>query len=87
VRFEPLDVDRTRVRLVMAYEPEGAVENVGDALGVLGGRVQNTLEDFKKFIEERGQATGGWRGEVHDSQVRNEPSGTTTTTRRSRDPM
>ena len=73
VRFEPLDLDRTRVRLVMAYEPEGAAENVGDALGILGGRVQNTLEDFKKFIEERGQETGAWRGEVHDSRVQNAP--------------
>ena len=73
VRFEPLDVDRTRVRLVMAYELEGAAENVGDALGILGSRVQNTLEDFKKFIEDRGRATGAWRGEVHDSQVQNAP--------------
>jgi uncharacterized membrane protein len=85
VRFEPLDLDRTRVRLVMAYEPEGAVENAGDALGVLGARVQNTLEDFKKFIEERGHETGAWRGEVHDSQVQNAPEGTRP--RRSRERM
>ena len=44
------------------------VENVGDAVGVLSGRVENTLEQFKKFIEERGRETGGWRGEVHDSR-------------------
>jgi len=30
--------------------------------------VQNTVEDFKKFIEERDQETGAWRGSVHDSQ-------------------
>jgi uncharacterized membrane protein len=68
VRFEPLGPDRTRVRLVMAYEPEGAVENVGDALGIFSSRVQSTVEDFKKFIEERDQETGAWRGQVHDSQ-------------------
>jgi hypothetical protein len=52
----------------MSYEPEGAIENAGDALGVFSGRVQNTVEDFKKFIEERDQETGAWRGEVHGSQ-------------------
>jgi uncharacterized membrane protein len=68
VRFEPLGADRTRVRLTMAYEPKGALENVGDALGVFSARVQNTVEDFKKFIEARGAETGGWRGEIHDSE-------------------
>jgi uncharacterized membrane protein len=68
VRFEPVGPDRTRVHLAMAYEPQGAVENVGDKLGVLSARVQNTVEDFKKFIEKRGAETGGWRGEVHGGQ-------------------
>jgi uncharacterized membrane protein len=68
VRFEPLSADRTRVRLVMAYEPEGAVENMGDAIGVVSSRVENTVQDFKKFIESRGRETGAWRGEVDDSR-------------------
>jgi ribosome-associated toxin RatA of RatAB toxin-antitoxin module len=68
VRFEPIGPDRTRVRLVMAYEPEGAVENIGDALGVMSGRVEHTVKDFKKFIEQRGQETGAWRGEVHEGK-------------------
>ena len=77
VRFEPVGVDKTRVHLTMEYEPEGAIENIGDALGVMSGRVQNTVEDFKKFIEKRGHETGGWRGEVHDSktQGRGSPAG------------
>ena len=65
VRFEPIGPERTRVRLVMAYEPEGAIENIGDALGALNSRVEHTVKDFKKFIESRGQETGSWRGEVH----------------------
>ena len=64
VRFEPISADRTRVRLTMEYEPQGAVENVGDALGVLSSRVESTVKDFKKFIESRGAETGGWRGTV-----------------------
>ena len=68
VRFEPLGAERTRVHLAMEYEPQGAIENIGDKLGVLSSRVQNTVEDFKKFIERRGQETGGWRGEVRGGQ-------------------
>jgi uncharacterized membrane protein len=67
VRFEPIDRDRTRVRLVMAYEPQGAVESVGDAVGVLSARVQSSVKNFKRYIEEKGAPDGGWRGEVHDS--------------------
>jgi uncharacterized membrane protein len=68
VRFEPLGEDRTRVRLVMAYEPEDAVDKVGDALGIFTSRVQHTVEEFKRFIETRGEETGGWRGEVENSR-------------------
>jgi uncharacterized membrane protein len=70
VRFEPLGADRTRVRLVMSYEPEGAMENVGDAIGAVSSRVQSTVEQFKKFIEARGRETGGWRGEVDGGSSR-----------------
>src|ERR1044072_207073 len=65
VRFEQLGADRTRVRLVMACDPEGAVENAGDALGIFTRRVESTVKDFKEYIESRGSETGGWRGEVH----------------------
>ena len=69
-RFEALEPQLTRVRLAMAYEPKGLVENVGDALGIISARVQRILDDFKKFIERRhGDETGAWRGRVHDSQT------------------
>jgi uncharacterized membrane protein len=68
VRFEPLGDDRTRVRLVMAYEPEDAIDKMGDALGIFSSRVQHTVDEFKRFIETRGEETGGWRGEVENSQ-------------------
>jgi uncharacterized membrane protein len=67
VRFEQLDEQRTRVRLVMAYDPDGVMENIGGALGLFGVHVQNTVDDFKAFIESKGQQPGGWRGEVTDS--------------------
>jgi uncharacterized membrane protein len=73
VRFEPAGADRTRISLHMAYEPEGAAENVGDALGVLSRRVEGTLEDFKEFIENRGEETGAWRGEIHKGRASGTP--------------
>ena len=68
VRFEQLGADRTRVNLTMEYEPQGAIENIGDALGVMSGRVETTVKQFKEFIEKRGAETGGWRGEVRGGQ-------------------
>ena len=68
VRFESTGPQRTRVRLVMAYEPEGALENAGDALGIFSARVQQSVDDFKKFIETRTEETGAWRGAVEDSE-------------------
>lgn len=70
VRFEPLGADRTLVRLVMSYEPEGMMEDVGSALGAMRGQVEKSVRDFKEFIEERGTETGAWRGEVRDGQSR-----------------
>jgi uncharacterized membrane protein len=75
VLFEPLGPSKTRVTLNLQYEPEGAVENTGSALGVVSARVGGDLKRFKEFIEERGRATGGWRGEIHGSEVRKSDTG------------
>ena len=64
VTFHRLDDDRTRVMLQLEAEPEGAVETVGDAVGVFDRRVEGDLRRFKEFIESRGAETGAWRGEV-----------------------
>jgi uncharacterized membrane protein len=70
VRFEPIDGGtRTRVRLIMAYEPQGATENIGDALGLVSAQVQKSVDNFKGFIEGRGPTQDGWRGTVRDSKV------------------
>ncbi|MEU8525972.1 MULTISPECIES: SRPBCC family protein [Streptomyces] len=67
VSFEPLDEMHTRVSLAMDVESEGVAEKAADTLGVLDRRVKGDLKRFKEFIEERGQATGGWRGRVAPS--------------------
>jgi len=69
VRFENLGANQTRVHLAMEYEPEGVIENVGDALGLVGARVEGDLRRFKNFIESRGSETGAWRGEIDGGQV------------------
>ena len=61
--FEPVD-GRTRVTMMLDYDPEGAVEEIGDALGVVRRRVAGDMKRFKEFIEARGQETGGWRGQI-----------------------
>ena len=64
VTFHHLDDTTTRVMLQLDYEPQGAVEAVGSALGVVERRVKGDLWRFKSFIEERGRETGAWRGEI-----------------------
>jgi len=68
VRFQPLSENRTKVTLTMTYDPEGIIENIGDAIGILERRVEGDLKRFKEFIERRGAETGQWRGEVHQGQ-------------------
>ena len=68
VTFDAISGSSTLVTVQMQYEPEGAVENVGDALGVLSRRVEGDLERFKKFLESRGRETGAWRGSVSPGQ-------------------
>lgn len=65
ITFHRIDDNTTRIMVQMDYQPEGVVENVGDALGVFSRRVEGDLERFKDFIESRGQETGAWRGQVN----------------------
>lgn len=64
VSFQPLDEAHTRVRLAMDVEPGGMAEKAADAMGMLDRRVKGDLKRFKGFMEERGNATGGWRGRI-----------------------
>ena len=72
VRFTSNAADETLIHLELQYEPEGFVENVGDALGVVERRIEGDLQNFKRFIESRGQETGAWRGTVHQGRETSE---------------
>ncbi len=65
VTFHRLGDDKSKVMLQLEFEPEGAMEQVGDKLGVVKTRTKADLKRFKKFIESRGGESGAWRGEVH----------------------
>lgn len=69
VTFTKIDDDNTHVVVKMDYDPQGAMENVGDAVGVFSKRVQGDLERFKDFLESRGHETGAWRGSVQQGQT------------------
>jgi uncharacterized membrane protein len=69
VTFHRMSDNCTRVTLQMEYEPEGAVESVGNALGFPDRTVGKDLENFKRFIETRGVETGAWRGKVEQTKT------------------
>jgi uncharacterized membrane protein len=64
VTFHRVSDEKTKVMAQFDYDPQGVVENVGSAIGVVSARVKGDLQRFKDFIEARGSETGGWRGEV-----------------------
>ena len=64
VTFDRLSDDETRVTVQMDWQPEGIVENVGTALGFDDRQVSKDLDRFKEIIENRGEESGAWRGEV-----------------------
>ena len=66
VSFQALGPDRTRVTLEISYDPKGFIENAGDTIGVVSRRIENDLEHFKEFIENRGKETGAWRGTIRE---------------------
>jgi uncharacterized membrane protein len=64
VTFHRLSDAKSKIMLQLEYDPQGFVENAGDALGVVSLRVKGDLERFKEFIEKRGRETGAWRGQA-----------------------
>ena len=64
VSFHKIADNVTRIMLQMDYQPEGAIEQIGDALGAVRMEARSNLQRFKDMIEARGHETGAWRGAV-----------------------
>lgn len=69
VHFEALPGNRTRVRLVLGYEPRREMANPTATLGRIASHVESTMQDFKRYIEVRGMPDGAWRGEIHHGRA------------------
>jgi uncharacterized membrane protein len=69
VTFQGVGPERTRVTSEITYDPKGFIENAADAIGVVSRRIENDLERFKEFIENRGQETGAWRGTIREGHT------------------
>ena len=67
VTFHRIGEAQTKVMVQMDWEPEGAKEKIGAALGMDNRRVQGDLQRFKELIESRG--TGSAPGVVR-SRIR-----------------
>lgn len=70
VTFHALSDDTTRVVLQLEVDPSGFLEHVADWGGYVSDRTKKDLEQFKDFIENRGRATGAWRGTVERDSMR-----------------
>jgi uncharacterized membrane protein len=67
VTFHHTAEGHSRATLQLSTVPEGAVEQLGDKLGLVRNRVRDDMKRFKEFIEERRSPTGAWRGAVGGS--------------------
>jgi uncharacterized membrane protein len=65
VTFHRLGDSETRVTIQLDWEPKGVVEKVGSAVGVDSHQVKADAKRYKEFVENRGSATGSWRGDVN----------------------
>lgn len=69
VTFHQVTADLTRVLLVLEYFPKGLFEKTGNMWRAQGRRARLDLKLYRKFIMMRGEASDGWRGEIHDGEV------------------
>ena len=69
VTFHPLGENLTRVLLLVEYHPKGLFEKTGNIWRAQGRRVRLDLKHFARHVTMRGEATGGWRGEIQDGEV------------------
>lgn len=64
VTFHRLGDSKCRVMLEIEYDPEGFLEKVGSVVGVPVIDAEKDMKRFAEFIEQRGAATGAWRGTI-----------------------
>jgi HSP20 family molecular chaperone IbpA len=68
VTCRSLHPDKTRVQITMEVDLSGASAEEIQAEQALEQRLEHDLARFKQMMESRSQATGAWRGEIHQGQ-------------------
>src|SRR5690554_3946163 len=68
VVFQPLESGRTRIALTMDHEPEGARENILQALGLIQRRAEGDPDRCKERSDDRRVETRRRRGERSEGQ-------------------
>jgi uncharacterized membrane protein len=71
VTFHRLEDQRCKLMLQLDWQSEGMLEKLGSLLGQDERKVKGDLERFKELIENRGNETGAWRGEVEQGNIAN----------------
>lgn len=59
VTFISLTPAKTRVILLLSYDPKGIFENLGDNLGWVSAKITGDLDRFKKHIESQSVVKSG----------------------------
>ncbi len=62
VQFQARDGSHTVITLRMQYEPESALERLGDSMGLVAKRVEGDLKRFRDLMQQQGTGTGARRG-------------------------
>ncbi|MFH9428299.1 SRPBCC family protein [Streptomyces sp. NPDC017615] len=69
VSFREAAPDRTVITVSMHIEPHGLSGRLPDSAKRARKLVHESLENFKEFIEGLGDASGAWRGSIHNGRV------------------
>jgi uncharacterized membrane protein len=64
VSFNQVEQGKTRVTAQIDWKPEGAMEEIGAALGFDNRQVKQDLERFRDLMESNRVETGAWRGDI-----------------------
>jgi uncharacterized membrane protein len=66
VTFHKLSDAESRVTVQIDWQPTGLLETLGSVSGVVEHAVKKDLENFKEFIEQKGETGEGWRKDVNN---------------------
>ncbi len=64
VTFHKLSDMTSRVTVQLDWQPTGALEKLGALVGIDNHAIKKDMNNFKKLVEDKGESSGAWRGDV-----------------------